>query len=199
MAGGDHEFYQNQQKTPPIGYCQSFVDRKWETSNKRKLKRMNRSRDESFDQTFVNSVDVVVDDDVVEDSSSDKDYEFEAKKRKYDFNFVNNKSSDDLPFKYRHIRDGLRSVKPEIYFVISKLSSDFHMSQNQIEGSIITIANELFGRKEFGEWKLYDRLTTPDNNTLPSLSNIRRTESYMEAMALNFIVQEIMNDGKLFH
>ena len=105
----------------------------------------------------------------------------------------------DLPFKYRHIRDGLRSVKPEIYFVISKLSSDFHMSQNQIEGSIITIANELFGRKEFGEWKLYDRLTTPDNNTLPSLSNIRRTESYMEAMALNFIVQEIMNDGKLFH
>ena len=73
------------------------------------------------------------------------------------------------------------------------------MSQNQIEGSIITIANELFGRKEFGEWKLYDRLTTPDNNTLPSLSNIRRTESYMEAMALDFIVQEIMNDGKLFH
>ena len=72
------------------------------------------------------------------------------------------------------------------------------MSQNQIEGSIITIANELFGRKEFGEWKLYDRLTTSDNNTLPSLSNIR-TESYMEAMALNFIVQEIMNDGKLFH
>ena len=31
------------------------------------------------------------------------------------------------------------------------------------------------------------------------LSNIRRTESYMEAMALNFIVQEIMNDGILFH
>ena len=55
----------------------------------RKLKRMNRSRDESFDQTSVNSVDVVVDDDVVEDSSSDKDYEFEVNKRKYDFNFVN--------------------------------------------------------------------------------------------------------------
>ena len=95
------------------------------------------------------------DGDVVEDSSSDKDYEFEAKKRKYDFNFVNIKSSDDLPFKYRHIRDGLLNLKPEIYFVISKLSSDFHMSQNQIEGSIITIANELFGRKEFGEWKLW--------------------------------------------
>ena len=44
----------------------------------------------------------------------------------------------------------------------------------------------------------FDILTTPDN-TLPSFSNIRRTESYMEAMALNFIVQEIMNDGKLFH
>ena len=102
----------------------------------------------------MNSVDVVVDD-VVEDSSSDKDYEFEAKKRKYDFNFVNNKSSDDLPFKYRHIRDGLRSAKPEIYFLISKLSSDFLMSQNQIEGSIITTANELFGRKEFGKRKFF--------------------------------------------
>ena len=45
----------------------------------------------------MNSVDVVVDDDdVVEDSSSDKDYEFEAKKRKYDFSFVNNKSDDLL-------------------------------------------------------------------------------------------------------
>ena len=55
----------------------------------RKLKRMNRSRDESVNQTSVNSVDVVVDDDVVEDSSSDKDYEFEVNKRKYDFNFVN--------------------------------------------------------------------------------------------------------------
>ena len=55
----------------------------------RKLKRMNRSRDESVNQTSVNSVDVVVDDDVVEDSSSDKDYEFEVNKRKYDFHFVN--------------------------------------------------------------------------------------------------------------
>ena len=55
----------------------------------RKLKRMNRSRDESVNQTSVNSVDVVVDDDVVEDSSSDKDYEFEVNKRKHDFNFVN--------------------------------------------------------------------------------------------------------------
>ena len=70
------------------------------------------------------------------------------------------------------------------------------MSRNQIEGSIITIANGLFGRKDFGEWKIYDKHTTLDNNTLPSMTNITQTESYMEAMVLNFIVQEIMNNGK---
>ena len=33
-----------------------------------------------------------------------------------------------------------------------------------------------------------------DNNELPCMRNTRRTERYMEAMALNFIVEEIMEE-----
>ena len=84
MTSGDWEFYQNQNKSPPIGYCQSFVDRKWETSNKRRLKDKNRSRNESYDQTFLNP-DLPHDDiDSSEKSDCDTEYENEPKKRKYD-------------------------------------------------------------------------------------------------------------------
>ena len=194
MTEADWEFFEKQKKSPPVGYCDNFVDRKWEMSNKRKQNRANRSRDESLDETYVKPLQL---DDVFEDPSSDEDYHgSQPKKTKYDFSEVIDDKDDNLPFAYRHIRNGERSVKKEIYIVMSTLSSVYHMSRNQIEGSIITIANELFGRKQFGEWKIYDKHKTPDNNTLPSMTNISRTESYIEAMVLDFIVQEIMDDGK---
>ena len=65
------------------------------------------------------------------------------------------------------------------------------MSQEQVEGSIVAVANMLFGRK----WKVYSNETYgTDNNTLPSMSNTRRTERYMEALALYYIVEEIMKE-----
>ena len=65
------------------------------------------------------------------------------------------------------------------------------MSHEQVEGSIVAVANMLFERK----WKVYssDEYGT-DNNTLPSVSNTRRTERYFEAMALCNIVDEIMQE-----
>ena len=46
------------------------------------------------------------------------------------------------------------------------------MSQSQIQGAIVTVANELFGRKEYGEWKAYCSTEPQDNNTLPSFNNV---------------------------
>ena len=40
---------------------------------------------------------------------------------------------------YKHIRNGLRSARPEIYGVMSKLQSELHMSHRQAEGAIITV------------------------------------------------------------
>ena len=70
------------------------------------------------------------------------------------------------------------------------------MSHRQIKDAITTVANELFGRKQFGEWKMFGEKvnTLTDNNTLPAASNLRRTEKYMKAMALR-IVDDIMEEG----
>ena len=65
------------------------------------------------------------------------------------------------------------------------------MSHEQVEGSIVAVANTLFQRK----WKVHaGDASGTDNNTLPSSSNIRRTEAYMEAMALSCVVDEIMKE-----
>ena len=78
-------------------------------------------------------------------------------------------------------------MRPELYSVMHKLSSKYHMSQNQIEGSIITIADTLFGR----EWRPYTLREEHDLNTLRSMINLVHTEPYFEAMALSMIVEEM--------
>ena len=62
------------------------------------------------------------------------------------------------------------------------------MSKSQIEGSIITIANTIFGR----EWRLPRPREEHDLNTLPSMKNLVNTEPYFEAMALSSIVEEMI-------
>ena len=72
-------------------------------------------------------------------------------------------------------------MRPEIYLVASLLASEHHMTQSQVD---------LFGRN----WKTYDKNIPQDINTLPVMSDIRRTEPRPEAMTLNLIVEEIMKD-----
>ena len=122
--------------------------------------------------------------------SDDVDYVPEEKKGKFQFSSTGGKMDDDMPDQYQHVRYGLRSVRTEIYSVMNKLSAEFHMTKSQIEGSIITIANSLFGR----EWRPYSKNEIPDLNTLPSMRNIIHTEPSFEAMALNAIVEEMMKD-----
>ena len=75
---------------------------------------------------------------------------------------------DDMPYKYRHIRTGLRSVRKEYYVLAERLKAELHMSEKQVQGSIIATANMLFGRSDYGEWKLYNRDVPSDDNTLPA-------------------------------
>ena len=96
-----------------------------------------------------------------------------------------------MPFKYCHVRNGLRSVRPEIYQVASTLNSKYHLSRSQIEGAFIEVSS-IFGRK----WKAYEPNSVIDDNTLPCMTNINRTRRYAEAMALNSIVEEIMSCDK---
>ena len=98
-----------------------------------------------------------------------------------------------MPFRFRHIRSGLRSVRPEYYMLTHKLKSELHLSEAQAQGAIVAVANILFGRQEFGEWKVFEKEKEVDFNTLPASTNINRTEPYFEAMILAGIVTEIMN------
>ena len=67
------------------------------------------------------------------------------------------------------------------------------MSRSQIEGSIITIANTLFGR----EWRSYTFREERDLNRLPTMKNLVHTEPYFEAMALSSMVEEMMSEDTI--
>ena len=60
-----------------------------------------------------------------------------------------------------------------------------------IEGSIIAMANLIFGRS----LKSYDKYSTPDLDTLQSMTNMRENEPLFEALALNAIVEELVAEG----
>ena len=46
MSAAEEDFYKNQKLAPRVGYCSSFVDWKWQLSNKRKIAGANKSRKE---------------------------------------------------------------------------------------------------------------------------------------------------------
>lgn len=70
------------------------------------------------------------------------------------------KVNDDMPDEYKHPHHGLRSVRVELYTVMSKFTSERHMLKRQI-GAIVTIVN-MFG----WEWKTYNKHQTTDLDTL---------------------------------
>ena len=100
---------------------------------------------------------------------------------------------DDMPFKCRHIHSGLRSVRPEFYTCIHKLKSLYQMSQRQAEAAVIEVGNCLLERKV----QFYNPEKPIDSNTLPAKSNSRRTELYIDAMALASIVEEVVGSRKV--
>ena len=65
-----------------------------------------------------------------------------------------------------------------------KLKSELHLSENQVEGAICTVANDLFGRKEYGELKQHERAEPTTQNTLSAINNTNRTEAHVEALIL---------------
>ena len=123
----------------------------------------------------------------------DEDYVLEIKKGKYMFSKYIGGNSDSIPEELRCVRCAERSVRPELYSVMHKLSSKYDMSRSQTEGSIITIVNTLFGR----EWKPYTPREEHDLNTLLSMKNIVHIESYSEAIALSSIVEEMMSEDTI--
>ena len=154
MSINDKKFYELQNENPPKGYCDTFVD-KWKKIKTRKEARENTSREEYYE--FVRDVFLHND---TENSSyqegnsvyTNDTEETATEKTKYDYRKELDIIEDELPYKYRHIRSSFRNVRPEVYQVIAKMKSKYHMSQVQAEGAIVEIGNILFNRN----WKFYD-------------------------------------------
>ena len=179
-----------------------YVNLKFFLSHNRKLERLNRSTNQSYPEDFFNKtgdqIDLAESEDKNEDDPMDVDYQpEEPDKKRPKFQYVpvfNHSSNDPLPIEYRHIRRGLQSVRPEYYVLIEKFISVYHMSYEQAEAAVRETANDLFGRKEFGKWKSYNRKEDIDDNTLPMRKNCRVNSKLFEAMALSLLVEDIMND-----
>ena len=185
MSETDKTFYKLQREIPPTGYCETYVDTKWKKMKERKMARENHSRQEHYqfvrndERAHIGNY----------DEESDPTYiveEPKTKKRKYEYVEDFENEVDELPYKFRHLRLSQRSVRPEVYQVITKMKSKYHMSQAQAEG--VEVGNYLFHRK----WKRYDKCLPTDHDTLPAGSNMRRVEPYFEAMAISSIVEKIM-------
>ena len=73
-------------------------------------------------------------------------------KNMFKSNTLDHENDDMLP-QYGDIRDRPCSIKPEYYLTMHKLKSELHLSENQQQGAICTLVNNLFGRREYDEWK----------------------------------------------
>ena len=167
MTERDEDFYKNQCLTPQKDFCTSYVERKWAIAQKRKLKAAQsmearkaeaKRYEESLKQSTSKHEEEGEEDSGETDCEVDADYSMEsAPKEKYDFKEVIDHKDDPLPYEFRHIRDGLRSVKPKYYRLIHKFKSRYHMSEKQAQAAVIETINDLTDREKYGgEWKIYD-------------------------------------------
>ena len=145
----DKKFYEKQNLLPCVGYCSTFIDRKWEISHKRKLNSENKSRNESYEydskneefESFDDNIDTCIE-------SEDEEFFLSLPKRAKDsYTEELNDNSGEISLRYWYPRDGLRRVRTELYALMHYLSSSLHMSREQVEGSIVATTNMLFGRE----------------------------------------------------
>jgi len=196
MCQDDYDYYEDQKADRKM-YSTKSVDPKWKKHLLRKINRMDRKRSEAYADTSFQG-DVSFDDDGSH-PPADQDEEFvpentetdspKAKKKRYEFIDTFPEEDDQMPDQFKYPRHGPRSVKSELYMAIHILKAKYHMSAEQIEGSIVTVANLLFGRN----WNVYSPNQDIDKNSLPSMSNARRTEKLAEAQVLSEIAEEMMS------
>ena len=99
-------------------------------------------------------------------SDSDPYFQEPSKQAKYQFNSsMLDDQSDDIPFHFCHIWSSLRLVRLEYYKLTHTLKSGLHLTEAQAQGVIISVANILFGRQVFREWKIYEKGREVDYNT----------------------------------
>ena len=163
MTELEHAFLEDQRGSRS-GYCTSFVDKKWERTTQRRhreelaYEKMKRAEETSQPEAVpwgqVSSEMVQGDSTASEDdaeqnynaSTTDSECDTQPTKMRR-VSIVHEATSDIMPEKFRHIRSSIKHVKPEFYSTVDKLISSNHCSKNQAVSTVITVANEMFGRQ----------------------------------------------------
>ena len=156
----EESFLEDQIKGKRVGHCDGFVDRKWLAQDARRRKevesyqkRLNKSEQGKLDLVKVAIPDEYDDPNQNSAEAEDGDYEDEgeedmpgmSKKRKRSVNPEGwAQNCGELPDNFRHIRHGVKKVRPEYYTAVDRCISELHMSKEQAIGSTIIIAKELF-------------------------------------------------------
>ncbi|CAM1308497.1 Uncharacterised protein g4871 [Pycnogonum litorale] len=179
-------------------FCEDFVDKKWAKTMKRRkydvvsLEKRRKKAEETKNETVAiedlselsegeSTGSEYAESDVDTPSHSSKRRRIEPKQLTY--------KDDDMPKRYQHIRDSVRKIRSEIYEAVDKLKSNYHMSENQAEGAIVTVVNKVFGRS----WKLHSESSDLiDLDTLPHERNILQVGNSIEALTLSEIAKLIM-------
>ena len=210
MTSSEQEFYEDQKKDR-LMYNEMQVDRKWEkmvTKRKKRedgLKRLFEREKESQQNPKV----LLIETDIIESDNNDAETEEtnnndpafsmpdsvhettpqSKRKRKRVFTpEIKADQDDNLPYEYRHIRQGERRVKEKYYRVVDKLISTYHMSINQATAAVVEVGNYMFGRK----WKFHTEEEDITLDTVPDRATSRRVGKALEAFTLATIASKII-------
>ncbi|KAK6171675.1 hypothetical protein SNE40_018117 [Patella caerulea] len=209
MTDREYAFLKDQREARNM-YCESFVDRKWTKTMERRrydlqaIERMREAEDTERSEREIAVELSELSEEELSDVGPESDFKpntsdsddpaitaFGKKRRK----LMPKKISyigDDINTKYRHIRESVRKVRPEVFEAVDNLKSQHHMSESQAHAAVVVVGNKVFARK----WKLHNESNVIDLDTMPESKCTRRAGKSIEAMALDEIVSEIMNSSE---
>ena len=199
----EEAFWSDQICGQRVGFCDGFVDRKWQAQANRRTKdkeAMERRREKSEQEKrkFEERMEVPEEFDNNQNTAEfeDKNYELEGedknptKKGRLLISSGSTSNTGSLPPNYRHIRTSVKCVRPEYYTAIDRCISELHMSKEQSIGSTIIVARELFNLC----WKTSEEDdSVVDLDTVPDKSAIRKMGNAREVLALASLVEKIMS------
>ena len=130
----EESFWQDQINGKRVGYCDNFVDRKWIAQSSRRkrdregmMKRMEKSDEGKRRLAEKVEVPMEYDDNQNDVDKKDKNYdekedleENSKKRRRSCISSGSAENTGSLPKNYRHVRTGVKHVRPEFYTAVDR-------------------------------------------------------------------------------
>ena len=196
-------------------YCEAWADKRWMAMVERRGKRDEASakakkkdkEDQArlFTKTAIDDIDDDLED-VTLNEAGEQDGDFVAseeifdeenndgqvkKKRRRALNSEKEeKSLQDMPQDWQHLRHSVWSVREVYYRAVDLMISKYHMSYDQAVAAVVTVGRIMFGL----DWKLFEEGDEITVNTVPDKRMNRRMAKALEASTLSEIVALMMDE-----